>query len=82
MLKRFENRQLSITNTNGRYKKCRFALFTKPFSEFECCKFENGVLGSFPEPVYVDFFIYNKLLPIHHCLDNHINWNHIADYSL
>ena len=29
MLKRFENRQLSITNTNGRYGNCRFCAATK-----------------------------------------------------
>ena len=42
-------------------KTCRFALFSKPFLEFECCKFENGVLGSFSELVYASFFVFQYI---------------------
>ncbi len=43
-------------------KTCRFALFSKPFSEFGCCKFENGVLGSFYELVYKGVFIFQYII--------------------
>jgi len=39
-------------------KTCRFSLFSKAFSEFECCKFENGVWGSFYELVYAKVFVF------------------------
>ena len=35
-------------------KTCRFSLFSKAFSEFECRIFENGVLGSFFELIISD----------------------------
>lgn len=39
-------------------KTCRFALFTKPFLELKCCKFENCVLESFYELFYDKVFIF------------------------
>ena len=42
-------------------KTCRFSLFSKAFSEFECSFFENGVLGSFYELVYAKVFVFQCL---------------------
>ena len=42
-------------------KTCRFALFSKTFSEFECCKFENRLFGTFSEPVYAKVFIFQYI---------------------
>ena len=42
-------------------KACRFSLFSKPFSEFECCKFENCVLGSFSELFCDKVFVFQYI---------------------
>jgi len=39
-------------------KTCRFSLFSKAFSEFECSVFKFLVLGSFYEPAYEKVFIF------------------------
>jgi len=39
-------------------KTCRFSLFSKAFSEFECSVFKFLVLGSFYELVYAKVFVF------------------------
>ena len=39
-------------------KTCRFSLFSKAFSEFECSFFKFLVLGSFYELVYAKVFVF------------------------
>lgn len=39
-------------------KMAAFSLFSKAFSEFECCKFENCVLGETSELVYAKVFVF------------------------
>ncbi len=39
-------------------KTCRFSLFSKAFSEFECPFFENGIWERFSELVYVKVFVF------------------------
>ena len=39
-------------------KTCRFSLFSKAFSEFECSFFKFLVLGSFYELVYKEVFVF------------------------
>ena len=38
-----------------------FSLFSKAFSEFGCCKFENCVLGCFSELVYAKVFVFQYI---------------------
>ena len=42
-------------------KTCRFSLFSKAFSEFECCNFKNCILGSFSELVCQCFFVFQDV---------------------
>ncbi len=42
-------------------KTCRFSLFSKAFSEFECSFFKFLVLGSFYELVYKEVFVFQYL---------------------
>lgn len=39
-------------------KMAAFSLFSKAFSEFECCVFESSLLGKFSELVYTKVFIF------------------------
>ena len=42
-------------------KTCRFSLFSKPFSEFECLFFENRCFGYFFELAYKGGFIFQYI---------------------
>ena len=42
-------------------KTCRFSLFSKPFSKFECSFFENDILGSFPNSFMQKSLFFNVL---------------------
>ena len=42
-------------------KMAAFSFISKAFSKFGCCKFENGVLGSFSELVYASFFVFQYI---------------------
>ncbi len=45
-------------------KMAAFSLLSKDFSECECCKFENCILGEFYELVYTKVFIFQYIEPV------------------
>ena len=60
------NRELSIAKTNSNRKRVTVFYFPNASIEFEICKFENCVLGSFFRlPVFHLFF--NKLIKFESC---------------